>query len=112
VGVLDSSTLLLGLTSKVNLCQQRSWSLQLEFPKVEAGEMTRVTRHSRDELRELILETGRTMLKEEGLSSGATALTFKRVFARIGKTPGFGSRTPRSSVGCGIASPISKPICW
>ena len=45
--------------------------------------MAKSARHTRDELRELILETGRTMLKEEGLSSGAAALTFKRVFARI-----------------------------
>jgi hypothetical protein len=46
------------------------------------------TRHSRDELRELLLETGRTMLKEEGLSSGAEALTFKRVFDRIEQDTG------------------------
>jgi hypothetical protein len=45
--------------------------------------MAKSTRHSRDELRELILETGRIMLQEEGLSSGAEALTFKRVFDRI-----------------------------
>jgi predicted ATPase len=50
--------------------------------------MAKVTRHSRDELRELILETGRTMLEEEGLSSGAAALTFKRVFARIEEDTG------------------------
>lgn len=40
-------------------------------------------RRNRDELRTLLLETGRTMLKEEGLSSGADALTFKRVFDRV-----------------------------
>jgi hypothetical protein len=45
--------------------------------------MAKGIRHSRDELRELILETSRTMLQEEGLSSGAEALTFKRVFDRI-----------------------------
>jgi hypothetical protein len=50
--------------------------------------MAKNTRHTRDELRELILETGRTMLKEEGLSSGAAALTFKRVFARIEEDTG------------------------
>jgi hypothetical protein len=50
--------------------------------------MAKTTRHTRDELRELILETGRTMLKEEGLSSGAAALTFKRVFARIEEDTG------------------------
>jgi hypothetical protein len=50
--------------------------------------MAKGTRHSRDDLRELILETGRTMLKEEGLSCGAAALTFKRVFARIEEDTG------------------------
>ena len=45
--------------------------------------MAKSTRHSREELRALILDTGRTMLQEEGLSSGAEALTFKRVFDRI-----------------------------
>ena len=60
--------------------------------KSKAGDFTSVTakrtRHSRDELRELLLETGRTMLKEEGLSSGAEALTFKRVFDRIEQDTG------------------------
>jgi hypothetical protein len=46
------------------------------------------TRHSREELRELLLETGRAMLREEGLSSGAEALTFKRVFERVEKERG------------------------
>ena len=41
------------------------------------------TRKSREELRELLLQTGRSMLREEGLSSGAEALTFKRVFERV-----------------------------
>ena len=50
--------------------------------------MAKGTRHSREELRELILETGRTMLQEEGLSSGAKALTFKRVFSRIEEDTG------------------------
>jgi hypothetical protein len=40
-------------------------------------------RHSRDELRHLLLETGRTMLSEDGLGTGAEALTFKRVFDRL-----------------------------
>jgi hypothetical protein len=41
------------------------------------------TRMSREELRQLLLDTGTTMLREEGLSSGVEALTFKRVFERI-----------------------------
>jgi len=46
------------------------------------------TRHSREELRELLLETGRAMLRDEGLSSGAEALTFKRVFERVEREHG------------------------
>jgi hypothetical protein len=43
----------------------------------------RGNRHSREDLRELLLRTGRTILYEEGLGSGAESLTFKRVFDRI-----------------------------
>ncbi len=45
-------------------------------------------RYSREELKDLLLETGRTMLKEEGLSSGAEGLTFKRVFDRVERDTG------------------------
>jgi hypothetical protein len=45
--------------------------------------MAKPQRKSRDELRELLLQTGRSMLREEGLASGAEALTFKRVFERV-----------------------------
>jgi len=45
-------------------------------------------RHSREELRKLLLETGRTMLREEGLGTGAEALTFKRVFDRVEEDTG------------------------
>ena len=38
---------------------------------------------TREELRSLLLETGRTLLIEEGLGSGFGSLTFKRVFARV-----------------------------
>jgi hypothetical protein len=41
------------------------------------------SRHSREDLRELLLRTGRTILYEEGLGSGAESLTFKRVFDRV-----------------------------
>ncbi len=50
--------------------------------------MSKTTRHSREELRQLLLETGRAMLREEGLSSGAEALTFKRVFDRLEEDTG------------------------
>jgi hypothetical protein len=50
--------------------------------------MAKSARRSRDELRELILATGQTMLEEEGLSSGAAALTFKQVFARVEEDTG------------------------
>jgi hypothetical protein len=38
---------------------------------------------SRDELRSLLLETGRTLLIEEGMGTGVETLTFKRVFERV-----------------------------
>jgi hypothetical protein len=38
---------------------------------------------SRDELRSLLLETGRTLLIEEGLGTNVETLTFKRVFERV-----------------------------
>jgi hypothetical protein len=43
----------------------------------------RQPRQTREELRALLLETGRTILREQGLSSGAEALTFKTVFDRV-----------------------------
>jgi hypothetical protein len=45
-------------------------------------------RHNREELRELLLEKGQTILREEGLGSGAEVLTFKRVFDRVEKDTG------------------------
>lgn len=43
----------------------------------------RQPRQSREELRELLLDTGRSILYEDGLGTGAEALTFKRVFDRV-----------------------------
>ncbi len=40
-------------------------------------------RLSREELRSLLLDAGRTLLREEGLGTGAESLTFKRVFDRV-----------------------------
>ncbi len=48
----------------------------------------RQPKQSRDELRSLLLETGRSILVEEGLGTGADALTFKRVFKRVEKESG------------------------
>ncbi len=45
-------------------------------------------RHSREELRKLLLEKGRAILGEEGLGTGAEALTFKRVFDRVEQDTG------------------------
>ena len=45
-------------------------------------------RHNRDELRELLLQKGQTILREEGLGTGAEVLTFKRVFDRVEKDTG------------------------
>jgi hypothetical protein len=50
--------------------------------------VAKLTRYTREQLRELLLETGRTMLTEDGLSSGADSLTFKRVFDRVEKDTG------------------------
>ncbi len=43
----------------------------------------RQSKLNRDELRSLLLETGRTLLIEEGMGSGVDNLTFKRVFERV-----------------------------
>ena len=48
----------------------------------------RPTRHSREEIRELMMEAGRSIMVERGLGVGADALTFKRVFERIESTSG------------------------
>jgi hypothetical protein len=43
----------------------------------------RQSRQTREELRALLLDTGRKILHEQGLSSGAETLTFKTVFDRV-----------------------------
>jgi hypothetical protein len=48
----------------------------------------RQPRQTREELRSLLLETGRTILREDGLGTGAEALTFKRVFQRVEEDKG------------------------
>ena len=45
-------------------------------------------RQPKDELRKLMLETGREILREEGIQTGSTNLTFKRVFDRVERDTG------------------------
>jgi hypothetical protein len=45
--------------------------------------VTRRARVSREDLRALFVETGRAILREEGLGAGGEALTFKRVCERV-----------------------------
>jgi hypothetical protein len=45
-------------------------------------------RLSRDELRHLILEAGQEIVQEEGVETGASNLTFKRVFEHVEKDTG------------------------
>jgi hypothetical protein len=55
---------------------------------IRDGMATRRTRHSREELHALLLSTGCSLLREEGLGTGVETLTFKRVFDRIEKDQG------------------------
>ncbi len=48
----------------------------------------RQPRQTKEELRALLLDAGRTILREQGLSSGAGALTFKTVFDRVNEETG------------------------
>ncbi len=68
-------------------------------PRVEKGQPTgpgravrapaaRKPRQTREELRRLLLEKGRAILREEGLGTGAEVLTFKRVFDRVAEDTG------------------------
>jgi hypothetical protein len=50
--------------------------------------MKRQPKQSRDELRALMLETGRLIVIEDGLGFGVDTLTFKRVFERIDEETG------------------------
>ena len=53
-----------------------------------AGQDLANERRSRRELRELLLSTARDILREEGLQTASTNLTFKRVFERVERTTG------------------------
>jgi len=48
----------------------------------------RQPKQSREELRAMLVETGRAILREEGMGTGAEALTFKRVFERVERDRG------------------------
>jgi hypothetical protein len=48
----------------------------------------RQPKRSRDEVRDLLLQTGHAILREEGLGTGAEVLTFKRVFDRLERDTG------------------------
>ncbi len=58
--------------------------------------MERRPRHSREEIRALLLEMGRSILREEGPGSGAEVVTFKKVLERLEE--GFGIRLTNASV--------------
>jgi hypothetical protein len=55
---------------------------------VEAMTQPRQPKQSREELHALLIDTGRVLLREEGLGTGAESLTFKRVFERVEKDTG------------------------
>ena len=48
----------------------------------------RQARHSRDELRGLLIGAGKSVLREDGLGTGAESLTFKKVFDRVEQDEG------------------------
>jgi hypothetical protein len=50
--------------------------------------VARQPRHKRNELRELLLQKGQAILREDGFGTGAEVLTFKRVFDRLEKDTG------------------------
>lgn len=43
----------------------------------------RHTRHTREEIRDLLMSAGKSLLHEEGLGTGAEGLTFKKVFGHV-----------------------------
>jgi len=52
------------------------------------GMTARRTKQTREELRQLLLDSGRAILQEEGLGHGGESLTFKRVFDRVQRERG------------------------
>lgn len=56
--------------------------------KASRNSRNRQPKQSREELRALLVEAGRSILREEGMGTGAETLTFKRVFQRVEKETG------------------------
>ena len=52
------------------------------------GAVPTPSRRTRAELRELLIDAGREVLRQDGLGTGAEQLTFKRVFERVAATTG------------------------
>ena len=63
-------------------CDLRQWGMATTSSK------ERSIRHSKDEIRALMMTAGTELLEEEGLGIGAVDLTFKRVFDRVLATSG------------------------
>ncbi len=55
---------------------------------VDASGVKPRTRRSREDLRSLLLQAGRDILHEEGIDTGSSNLTFKRVFDRVEQDTG------------------------
>ena len=66
----------------------RSGSSRVGERRARTATAGRKPRQSREQLRRLLLEKGRAILREEGLGTGAEALTFKRVFDRVDEDTG------------------------
>jgi hypothetical protein len=55
---------------------------------VDSRQDSRPRRRTKEEIRDLVMEAGRSILVEEGLGVGAGDLTFKRAFERVEATTG------------------------
>ena len=55
---------------------------------MDRSQDSRPRRRTKEEIRELVMEAGRSILAEEGLGVGAGDLTFKRAFERVEATTG------------------------
>ncbi|HEY4929417.1 MAG TPA: hypothetical protein VIH95_09740 [Acidimicrobiales bacterium] len=55
---------------------------------MDRSEDSRSRRRTKEEIRELVMDAGRSILVEEGLGVGAGDLTFKRAFERVEATTG------------------------
>jgi hypothetical protein len=60
----------------------------LSRDEVGKNSRNRQPKQSREEIRALLVEAGRSILREEGMGTGAETLTFKRVFQRVEQETG------------------------